>query len=198
MGVNKFTPGCCNCSCPWNFEINNCAGNPENIATVKVISGGSTVATCTTNISGQCSVTITLGTYDLEVDPPANGEATYTASGVSFSTCNQTTTIGMSPSTGNICANCGCAGIPSTLYLSGSGFYACVVDTLTWNSGISTWVGTYYNGSCVGGVIQVNGNGTSIPGCPISIVNYTFSASTCVPYHAAFTISPGNTVYLDG
>src|SRR5262245_53876527 len=66
-------------ACKWAFSISGCNATAMAGALVNLSQSGSLIATCTTDGSGQCTVSVPAGTYEVEVVPSAANYATHTS-----------------------------------------------------------------------------------------------------------------------
>jgi hypothetical protein len=168
---SKNKAGCRCCGCNWTVVVHYCGGTNAAGALVEVAQSGVTIDSCTTDGTGACILGVPSGTYDLTITPASGmGHATYTDT--LAHTCNQSTTVTLSPAYGFICqggASC-CPSVPGSLTLTftfGPGYvgFAWPNDTLNWNGADWIGAGTFTDGGgdtsryrypgCSGGVIGI-------------------------------------------
>jgi hypothetical protein len=123
--------------CNWTFTIRGCRNLLRVGDTVNLRQSGVLIATGTTDGSGQVTLSVPAGTYDVEVVPTDARYATNTASRAH--TCNQSTSITLLPTSdyacGGDCFNCEL--IPATV-VGTQGADATGIEQM---SGTYTWRG---------------------------------------------------------
>lgn len=150
------------CGTPWLITIKaQSACGSANISgvTVALDQGGPTIATGTTNSSGQVSFSVPVGAYNVTATPPT-GSGYSTASGSYTFACNIGTTITLAVDSSHVCVACTpCPGaIPTTLNLTtSSGSYTLIYDATqtAWFATSATSTGSYYYVSCLNGVLSL-------------------------------------------
>ena len=153
----RFAAECATCSITWSFHVTGC--NSANISGAVVVlkQSGVTIATCTTNTSGVCSMTVPPGTYDVTITPPTSSYYdTYTNTLAATTNTNVT----LSQSTSQCQSTCTtCSVIPNSLSVTGQWVVGgpTVSDTLLWGAPVAPG----YTGGTNGwfGQTQVNDQG---------------------------------------
>jgi len=144
----RFSPGCRCCNCNRTILVRGC--NNVNLAgqVVTLKQGGVTIASCTTDVTGQCVVSIPAGTYDVSI-PAGGGYAAYSGSLTHACPAGGTTTIDRAVDSGHICVSgCGaCPAPPTSIAITWSyppGYTGHMYndDTVTWDGAVLAWFGT--------------------------------------------------------
>jgi hypothetical protein len=206
-------------SCKWTFTVRGCNSVAIVGATVNLRQSGSLIATGTTNGSGQLTLSVPAGTYDVEIVPVAgSGYQTYTSS--TAHTCAQSTSITLSVDSNYTCRpnGCVCDTQPNSLsitYTYPPGYAGITLpdDTLVLSGG--SWIGSAtfnYPGQTDLYVGRISPNGcaytwtylNTTTNIPSGAGLHQAGMNTCNPFHTdlstAFSQGPaaGAKFTLDG
>lgn len=199
-------------TCLWFITVKGCGLSSLQGQTVELKQSGTTVASGTTNVSGQVTLDVPAGSYDIVVtDSAGYGYNTSTTSGVTH-TCGQSTTVTMAVDSDHFCGNCGaCKTLPKSVsitftYAPGYTGYVYVDDVLVWDNVTSNWLGPWHSFpdsdptaeyrlflGCAGGLILGRQNAFSSHTSFTSGGVGTGAVTACLPFtgHGSLTLGGG-------
>lgn len=195
MAATNFTKnaiGKCNCStsCTTTFNVRGCNGLNYQGATVSIYdhSGGTLLASGTTNSSGNATLTFAVSSFPYWLT--IAGSARLSSVAQNFSQCGGTATFTLTPAAGYACIG-GCVlPVATTLFASltcGLHCNSIVNITLTYNSSTNQWSGS--SGT----------TGVEVSGAPGNQPTVLFSGGPC-PFTPSYTITcpPSFNITFDG